>query len=166
MKYKVVELEDFTGNAATIYSIIIDDEKHTLFDKFIEENKDIFKSELIDLITKLETIGQITGAREYFFKHDEGELGDGVVALFDDPDSNLRLYCIRYGTQIVILGGGGHKPKDIRAFQDDKKLTSENYQLRHISKQISTSIKEKRIKHSPCGFYLEGELEFQDETDE
>ncbi len=37
--------------------------------------------------------------------------------------SNLRLYCIRLGSAVVILGGGGHKPKTIRTLQDDTKLT-------------------------------------------
>ncbi|MBK6979124.1 MAG: hypothetical protein IPH28_20170 [Cytophagaceae bacterium] len=62
-------------------------------------------------------------------------MGDGVCALYDDPDRNLRLYCIRYGKQIVVLGGGGHKPKTIRALQEDEKLKQENYLIRNISKK-------------------------------
>jgi hypothetical protein len=39
----------------------------------------------------------------------EGKYGDGVSALFDKPKYKLRLYCIRYGTQIIIVGWGGEK---------------------------------------------------------
>ncbi len=166
MKYKIVELENFTGDAATVYSITIDDSSEILFDHFVKENVSSFKSEIIFILDRLEVIGNETGARNSFFKHHEGELGDGIVALYDLPDSNLRLYCIRYGTQIIILGGGGHKPKNIRAFQDDKKLREQNYLLRQISKEITTRIKEKRINHSLDGYELEGELEFEDEHNE
>lgn len=38
MKYKIVELDEFTGNEATIYSIIINNDTETLFDKFVKEN--------------------------------------------------------------------------------------------------------------------------------
>ena len=56
---------------------------------------------------------------------DEGIPGDGVCALFDLPNSNLRLYCIRYGNSIIILGGGGQKPKTISAFQENEKLAKQ-----------------------------------------
>ena len=166
MKYKLVELEEYTGDGATIYSVYIEEEGKTLFDKFVEENIISFKDEIFFIFDRLEVMGNDTGAREGFFKHYEGDLGDGVVALYDEPEYNLRLYCIRYGTQIIILGGGGPKPKDIRALQEDDKLKDENYLLRNISKQITERIKDKLITHSPDGFYLEGELEFEDESHE
>lgn len=166
MKYKLVELINFTGKAATVYSIIIDDDGETLFDKFAKENINSFKSEILFIFDRLETIGNNTGAREGFFKTKEGNPGDGVEALYDEPGYNLRLYCIRYGRQIIILGGGGHKPKDIKALQDDKKLKTENYLLRKISSDITARIKDHRITYSHDGYSFEGELEFDDETHE
>jgi len=44
MKCKIVKLDQFSGDAASIYSVYIDNEKKTLFDKFIEENINSFKS--------------------------------------------------------------------------------------------------------------------------
>ena len=160
-----MELEDFTGSATTIYSVIINDEDETLFDKFVKENISSFKSEIFFIFDRLETIGHGTGAREGFFKFYEGDLGDGVVALYDEPDFNLRLYCIRYGSQIVVLGGGGYKSKNIKALQDNEKLKSENYLLRKISFEITSRIKDRRIIYSPGGYNFEGELEFKDDQD-
>lgn len=165
MKYKIVELDEFTGNEATIYSVILNNEDKTLFDKFLEESINSFKDEIIFILDRLETIGNDTGAREIFFKLKEGNPGDGVVALYDEPDSNLRLYCIKYGAQIIILGGGGQKSKEIRSLQEDNKLKAENYLLRKISKEITERIKDKRIEFVEFGQELEGELEFEDETD-
>lgn len=162
MKYKIVELDGFTGNEATIYSVILNNEDKTLFDKFVEENSNSFKDEIIFILNRLETISTKTGAREIYFKFKEGKPGDGVVALYDELESNLRLYCIRYGTQIIILGGGGYKPKDISALQEDEKLKEENYLLKKISKEITERIKDKRIEFSNFGQELEGELEFED----
>lgn len=122
MKYKIVELDEFTGSEATIYSIIINNDKETLFEKFVKENLILFKDEIINIFNRLETIGNNTGAREIFFKTKEGYPGDGVEALYDIPDKKLRLYCIRYGLQIIILGGGGEKPENIKALQEDEKL--------------------------------------------
>ena len=61
-------------------------------------------------------------AREGYFKLHEGKPGDGIVALYDRPDSRLRLYCIRYGSVTLIVGGGGAKPKSVRAWQEVPEL--------------------------------------------
>jgi hypothetical protein len=86
-----------------------------------------------------------------------------VCALYDNPDSNLRLYCICYGTQIIIVGNGGHKPKTIRALQEDAKLTKENSLIKEISQQITQRIKDKDIRFTPDYMEFTGDLSFYDE---
>lgn len=73
----------------------------------------------------------------------------------------MRLYCIRYGSQLIILGGGGPKPKDIRALQEDVKLTQENYFLRWLSDEITERIKNKDIKFTNDGLDFVGDLKFE-----
>lgn len=166
MKYELVKLNKMSGNKASIYSILLEDEQKTLFDCFIEENKNSFISELKSISDRLKTIGHITGAKEDFFKHKEGNPGDGVCALYDLPGSQLRLYCIRYGSLIVILGGGGYKPKGMRAFQEDPKLKKENYFLRQVSSAIQKRIADKEIIYTDDYMDFEGNLIFNDEEDE
>lgn len=166
MKCKLVKLGKFSGNKASIYSVYIPEENQTLLDRFLNENISLFKSEIVDIVKRLNAIGKLTGARIEYFKEWEGNPGDGVCALYDNPNSNLRLYCITYGTQIVILGGGGYKPKKIRRLQEDPKLEKENYFLRELSKKITQRIKHKDIQYSSDGFDLEGDFEFNDEDDE
>jgi putative component of toxin-antitoxin plasmid stabilization module len=161
MKYKLIKLDAISGQFASVYSVAFENEEKTLFDKFIDEYGFLFKSETIDLLKRIKTIAHKTGARAHFFKEREGKPGDGVCALYDEPGSNLRLYCIRYGTQLVIIGGGGHKPKTMRAFQEDKTLTESNYFLRKLSAQITERIKEKEIYFSYDYRNFEGELEFE-----
>jgi hypothetical protein len=164
MKFKIVQLEQFKGYEAGIYTIYFLDEQQTLFDCFVRENLNSFKSEIHDIIGRIRTINTKTGAREIFFKLDEGNPGDGVCALYDKPNSHLRLYCIRYGNALIILGGGGNKPKNIRALQEDEKLRNENYLLRIISKLIEDRTRSGEIEFSQGGTTFTGDLEFN--TDE
>ena len=158
MKCKLVKIPEFTGNKTTVYTVLMEDEEKTLFDSFVEENKISYSSEIKDIVSRLITIGNKTGAREQFFKTKEGALGDGVCALFDLPSYKLRLYCIRYGTQIVILGGGG--PKNVQKLQQSKKLKDESYFLRDLSKVITEKLKDKDLKFVDYGNNCEGVLEF------
>jgi hypothetical protein len=164
VKFEIVELDEFAGEGATVYSIALEEDEETLFDHFVEENEDLFPEEVDDIVRRIGTIA-LHGARLDYFKHKEGKLGagDGVEALYDRPDSNLRLYCIRYGLIAVILGGGGYKPKTIRAFQEDPKLTEENYLLRKISLHITKAIKDGALYWE--NNRLEGQLLFNDETE-
>ncbi|MDP3915598.1 MAG: hypothetical protein Q8R96_17875 [Bacteroidota bacterium] len=56
MGFKIVELENFNGKAATIYAIVNETENITTFDRFIKDNLATFKSELIDIVKRLKTI--------------------------------------------------------------------------------------------------------------
>jgi len=161
MKCKIVRINKLCGNGASIYSVAIDDDTKTLFDEFVEECSVSFKDETIDILKRLKSIGNITGARAQYFKMHEGVPGDGVCALYDKPKSNLRLYCIRFGSQLLLVGSGGHKPKSIRALQEDDKLTEENYLLRAISLEVTRRIKEKDIQYTNDDFDFIGELEFE-----
>ena len=160
MKYRLLKINNLSGKAASIYSIRFDKKQKTSIEVFISENKNLYLSELNDIIIRLKTIGKKTGAREQFFKINEGNPGDGVCALYDDVDKKLRLYCIRYGSLLIIVGGGG--PKNVQTLQEDKKLKDENYFLRHLSSQITERIKDKEIWFSDDNMDLEGNLEFID----
>jgi len=166
VKYKLVRLNKFTGREATIYSVIIDDDTQTLFDWFIVENLGVYPLELKSIRDRLLAIGNKVGAREQFFKLNEGNPGDGVCALYDLPETNLRLYCIRYGNCAIILGGGGYKPKHMKAFQESTKLEDENYLLRTLSTLITKALCDGDVTWINDGYELEGNLTFTDKEDD
>lgn len=145
MKFELIELENLSGPKATFYSVLIDDDSETLFEKFYQENKDTFRDELRSIVKTLDIIALENGARRNYFKENEGKLGDLVCALYDTPKSNLRLYCIRLGSTVIILGGGGQKAKSMRALQEDVKLTQENYLMRKLSDLLYKKIKDGEI---------------------
>lgn len=159
MKIELVKSPLLSGSYATIYNVLIDDEL-TLFDRFVAENIQENRTELKSILDKLQMVGHETGARVSYFKEHEGSLADGVCAMFDLPDKKLRLYCIRYGTEIIILGGGGFK--DVRAWQDDPKLSLEASLIIKIAKRINKAIiKDKDIEFSDNRMEFEGDLFYE-----
>lgn len=145
MKFEIVELENISGPMATFYSVLVDDEETTLFEKFYNDYKDTFREELKSIVKTLDVMALKNGARRIYFKENEGKLGDLVCALYDTPHSNLRLYCLRFGSTVVILGGGGHKPKTIRALQENPTLTQTNAVVKNLSELLYKKIKEGEI---------------------
>ena len=145
MEFVLEKIVELSGSGANIYSFRESDAPISRFESFLVNNAG-FPEELKSIVSRLITIGHRIGADEQFFKLNEGNPGDGVCALFDLPEKNLRLYCIRFGRVILIVGGGGKKPKNIRSFQEDDTLTQENYLLRRVSLKMVQMIKDKEIK--------------------
>ena len=160
MEYKLVKLNKLSGDKASIYTVYINKKQKTLFDIFISENKNIYLSELNDILKRLISIGQKSGAREQYFKLYEGKFGDKVCALYDRPDKKLRLYCIRYNETLIILGGGGPKSKRIHALQENEKLEKENRILKNLSIEINKKIEWGEINFSDDLKEFEGNMEF------
>jgi hypothetical protein len=103
-KCQLIKIPNLSGSRGSVYTILIDEEENTSFKNFVMNNQNSFKSEIKDIVARLKTMSSKTGMRENFFKLYEGNPGDGVCALYDEDNSNLRLYCVRYGSQLVIVG--------------------------------------------------------------
>lgn len=161
MKFELVKLDSFSGEEASFYSLYVEEYGETLFERFIQENLPSYRDEIHDILERMEVMAFETGARVSFFKEKEGNPGDLVCALYDKPGSKLRLYCIRYGSVLVVLGGGGPKSKAIRTLQEDSKLTSENYLMRKISNAIYQKQLDRDIRFSKDDLDFEGDLEFE-----
>lgn len=162
MKFSIQKHIALSGHRASIYVIWHEEDNENSLEKFVRENRPNFPNEVKDIAKRLKAIGHTTGARAQYFKPNEGKPGDGVCALYDDPAKYLRLYCIQNGTINLIVGGGGEKPKNIASFQENEKLTRENYFLRAVSELFLKRLKEKDIYYSKNGMDLEGDLTFED----
>lgn len=156
MNFELIKNDSLSGQKAVIYSVRIEDEVETLLEKFVAENVTDYRDQVRELLLRLQQIGHNTGARETFFKPNEGKPGDGIEALYDTDKKNLRLYCIRNGRVAVIVGGGG--PKTTRTWQEDPKLKVANELLQLISKTIIQALSAGDLRWSADGLTLEGEL--------
>ena len=158
MNVRLVKLDEFSGIAASVYSLLDLDKNQTLFDVFLQENLS-FNNEIKSILYKINTISSKKGAREDFFTLNEGTPGDGVVVLFDSPKRKLRLYCIRFNKNLIILGGGGEKTT--RTYQEDPKLHKENKILRQISQKIDKRLAENEIEFINEFSDFTGNLDFE-----
>ena len=169
MNFALVEIEELTGEKLKVYSIITEEDEesgYTLYDQFIEENYAKFKEEVEDITNRIEVIARHTGLRDDFIKSGEGNLGDGIHALYDKPGSNLRLYFIRFGNVAIVLGGGGHKPKSIRRFQESTQLKDANFFLRKVSAALTEAVRDGSLSISNEGLLSNTDFNYTIEEDE
>lgn len=166
MKFSLVELEELTGKRLKVYSVFLEEEDLTIYDKFLAENISTYREEVEDITSRIEVMAKYTGLRDDFIKPGEGNLGDGIYALYDKPESNLRLYFIRFGNIAIILGGGGPKAKAMRSFQEDPKLKEENYFLRKVSVVLMKAVREGSLHITDQGLESETYFTFTIDEDE
>jgi len=50
MNFELVKLKHLSGNKASIYTVLFDDPQITSLEIFINENKNVFLSEITDII--------------------------------------------------------------------------------------------------------------------
>ena len=159
MDFELVKLAGFSNDEVSVYTLLNCDTGISLFQSFIQENQHQFPDEVKDIAKRILSFKEV-GARENFFKINEGKPGDGVCALYDDEKSNLRLYCIRYGTVLVVLGSGGHKPKTTRRLQETKKLEDENQIMRNLSAEIEKRRRNGDLSFSKDFLEIDGDMIF------
>ncbi|CAL1518362.1 hypothetical protein [Chitinophaga sp. MM2321] len=165
MNYEIIELQQFSGKRAHIYSIIMANEDISLFERFVRTHISTYKTEL-NAITKLLTaMGCSVGVQEKYFKVQEGIPAAGVSALYGHIEKNLRLYCIRYGAVPIIIGGGGSAAAQPPSLQKGEK-PEEVIAMMKISKDILHKIHDGAIYRSPDGSQLKGDLIFKDHDKE
>jgi hypothetical protein len=160
VRAKLKLLETYSGEMASLYTVMIEVSGGaitTKLDQFIAKYRDTYRAEVMDIIRRLKSLGNSTGCTENFFKLDEGlDPNDLVCALYDVPEINLRLYCIRLSDRITILGDGG--PKLTRTWQQDRNLEREVQAMMDVSRIIRTKIKNGNLRISADGLRLEGDL--------
>jgi len=143
MQYEIVELASFSGERCTIYSILLKGRLDTLFDSFLRNNWGQYPEEMNDLLSRLQQIGHDDGLREGYYEPNEGKPGDGVCVLKNKAGGRLRLFFIRYGNDVIIIGGGGYKPKELRSWQDDPKLREQGDLIILLAEHIGRRIQNK-----------------------
>lgn len=143
MKFDIINIDEFSGQKAQIYSIMYEGDDMTLMDHFFEDNGEEHQEDLEEMASKLHVMGNDTGCRAQFFKQNEGAPGDGVVAL---RYNQMRLYCLRYDNTCIFIGSGGYKPPDIKAYQEDPYLDSKAQEMKKIAACINKAIAVKDLK--------------------
>lgn len=141
MNFDIVEIEDYSGKMAHIYSLVVDNDGASLLEQFFAENAE-YEQEISEIDELLYDMGHTFGCKRFLFKHNEGALADGVAAV---RVGQLRLYCLYFDNTAVFFGSGGYKPPEIHAYQEDEKLNAKAQQMREIARKLNKAIKNKDI---------------------
>jgi hypothetical protein len=164
MNFKLEKVGRLSGIHASVYAVVLEGELYSVFESFLAEYQVNYRAEIKDIIDRLKIIGNKTGARQDFFKEFEGKFGDLVCALYDNPDKKLRLYCIKFGGDFVILGGGG--PKEVAAWQDDPNLKHNAELMIVVAEKIHQRFKDGDLHWTSDYKDIKGDLTFKDDEDE
>lgn len=142
----------------TFYSFIINENENCEMINFMQkiiEDGNVKDAQIISgLIAK---IGE-NGALERYFRY-AGKPSDRIVELPEHHIKNAkyRLYCLRFGEVIVVLGNGGLKTT--RTYQQDDNLNNCVKVLKKIDQQIDYLLKSGQLVIDGQNF--KGKLKFQ-----
>ena len=119
--FRLVRLK--VGRKAKIYSIQFDGEEKHEFEKFLEKSEVQNHPDFQALRKKLKEMYNKRGLLEDYFIPEDDRCLHPEISRIDYGTGKLRLYCIRWDDNLLIVGGGGVKPDDIRFWQEDTVLT-------------------------------------------
>ena len=157
--FEIIELKQLAGDRCKIYTVRMAGESSSVFERFINEYFGNYQEEVVDIYNRLKFMAQEAGAREQYFKMNEGRPGDLVAALYDTPGRKLRLYCIRYSKIALIVGGGGLK--SVRTWQEDPVLRRNVELMMYVADTIYNAMKDKELFLEDDGS-LTGKTNFDD----
>lgn len=130
------------SDKAVLYTITIEGESLSEFEKFIEKFKNHSKlqEDYRRIIYALHAI-MLRGVKERYFRP-EGKYADGVCAL-PIESGKLRLYCLRLTDSILVAGNGG--VKSTARYEDDEELNGYVISLQQFEKILRIAIKRKDV---------------------
>lgn len=139
----------------TYYSIVLENEKQSMFENFIQRHEIVNKNKLYHIVKWLELLGKY-GARQDYFRF-EGATSDTSAlppkGINIEPTyiengkksaNNLRLYCLRANNHVVFLYDGDIKTT--AKAQDCPHVNSHFKLANKITKSIDLSFKNKEIQ--------------------
>ncbi len=160
MAVKLRKYGQLSGEKSTIY-MVVNELGQSPFQEFAVNCGKEFEGKLLNFLNRIKSIGTEVGAIDGYFKMHENErkgTGDDVCALYDEPDKEMRVFCIRKSEKILILGGGGPKPPRIRAWQECPILSKAARYMILISEAIEINIQSGSLGISGDGIEFTGDL--------
>jgi len=158
-------LKDFSATKASVYVLYDDIKKTHPFANFLNRYYNTpYEGKLINLVGRLKSMGTKTGVLDEFLKLNESEtknIAENMCAIFDSPDKEMRIFCIKISEKIIIVGDGGPKPKNIRKWQDCSHLSRCARDMMIISELIKTYINNGTLSFSNNGLLFEGNTQIK-----
>ena len=140
MKIELIKINNMSGALTSYYSVCYNDSDTTIFDDFLSENRLLNQILVNEIVLRLIDLANNIGANEFFFKYKNIKPGDNVCYLREPHLTGIRLFCIRYGEKLVVLGSGGPKFKGKKSTKSNNiLLKKENERMSKISTLITSN---------------------------
>lgn len=163
MTFATIE-EIYTFKKVTFYSVRLENQSYTEVEQFIlrfREDKR-YKNELENILALLKIMGNEKGALHFLFR-DESQAQalppERYAAIKQNLvhfiDADLRLFCLRINSQIVVLFNGG--VKESQKTQDSPDLMPKFRLAQRLCKAITQKIIDRELFIQ--GNILEGDFE-------
>ncbi len=146
-------LEEY--DKVNLYSYRFEGEEYSEYENFLLRYIDKLPDDIGAITHRIDIIIE-DGILERHYRY-AGKTKDRVIELPGHFDrTNLRLYCLNFSPQVLILGSGG--VKETRTYNEDPLLNSYVELLQQIDKQLSK--RERKGTITQLGKLIEGNLEF------
>ena len=161
MNFKFEIKDVYSGTKATLYTYhVLKNDKHA-FELFIDKYQNRGIKEFDELMTRLMTMAETSGCNEIFFKPEHDDIPELQRIITDVKESELRLYCLRFSSQLLIIGSGEIKPiNKVKRWQDSHILKKCVDELIYIHHKIQYRINTSQIIIN--GSQIQGNLLFKD----
>lgn len=148
MKIRFCLKEYYSDKRGDFLAVQISGEAKTTYEQFVENNRATHADLLDEVADRIYRMAQRTGIRDNFFKPQ----GKNSVHSFRGT-GKLRIYCLKYGSASVVLGGGGVKV--VRTYQEDEVL----YKPVRLLQAIDRCLKENEVNFADLLNYTDIEME-------
>ncbi|MBN1472901.1 MAG: hypothetical protein JW925_14095 [Syntrophaceae bacterium] len=130
----------YSGKKANIYTIRFKDEDKSEFFRFLDDY--IGHSEIDEILRRLQNISELYGMKKEWFRQESRNPDIGRILL---SSGLLRLFCIRYGDDVIILGYGGVKDPEKQKLDDNPDLHEVVQKLETIYENLSYFMKKNGL---------------------
>lgn len=130
------------GKKAKIYSIQYDGEDNHEFHKFLTNQEVLNHPDFEPLRKKIKELYDKRGLLLQYFRPEDELFTHSEICRIDYGVGRLRLYCIRWNDNLLILGGGGVKSSDIRFWQESPELSNEARKIADVYHRLTDYLNE------------------------
>jgi len=113
------------GKKAKIYSIQYDGAENHEFHNFITKPEVYNHPDYQALRKKIKELYDKRGLLPQYFRSEDEKALHTEICRIDYGTGMLRLFCIRWNDNLLILGSGGVKPGSVRFWQENHELSVE-----------------------------------------
>jgi hypothetical protein len=149
VKFSIINIEPLSGPKAKIYSIKFEEKYASELIVFVNKFHDSHPHIIDEAIQRIRLIAQREGIQDSFFRRECSETHN-VFRLLETKD--IRLYCIKFDSALLLFGSGGIKTIKKNKLKDNPHLEKEVKKLQKIEDAINKRINSGELSITSEGF--------------